>query len=127
MIESRDASICVQAWLNRAGQSLAEALLAKTRQLLAGCTCDSACHKCLKHYRNQYIHSALDRKSALDLLDWGETGSRAPALSGEQQKSLLRPLERLLPFSGWICRAARFGPKAGALGKTKGGGYCLCE
>lgn len=77
-----------------------QALLAKTRQLLAGCTCDSACHKCLKHYRNQYIHSVLDRRSALDLLDWGETGSRAAVLSGERQKSLLRPLEQILQLSG---------------------------
>ena len=77
-----------------------QALLAKTRQLLAGCTCGSACHKCLKHYRNQHIHSVLDRKSALDLLDWGETGTRAPALSGEGQKRLLRSLEQIFQRSG---------------------------
>lgn len=77
-----------------------QALLAKTRQLLAGCTCDSACHKCLKHYRNQYIHSVLDRKSALELLDWGGTGVRAAALSEGRQKSLLQSLEQILQLSG---------------------------
>ena len=81
-------------------ESSIQALLTKTRQLLSNCTCDSACHKCLKHYRNQYIHSALDRKSALELLDWGGTGVRAAALSEGQQKSLLQSLEQILQFSG---------------------------
>ena len=48
-------------------ESSIQKLLEKTRDLLNGCTCDSACHKCLKHYRNQYIHSGLDRKAALDI------------------------------------------------------------
>ena len=72
----------------------------KTRELLINCDCDSACHKCLKHYRNQYIHSTLDRKAALDLLDWGRTGQRASAISNPKQQYLLRSLEQILRLSG---------------------------
>ena len=75
-------------------------LLTKTRELLEGCTCDSACHRCLKHYRNQYIHSVLNRKAALDLLNWGETGARVSAVPYEKQQYLLKSLEQILRISG---------------------------
>ena len=75
-------------------------LLEKTRELLTSCDCDSACHKCLKHYRNQFIHSILDRKAALDLLDWGRTGQRAAAIPEMKQQYLLRSLEQILRLSG---------------------------
>ncbi len=75
-------------------------LLLRTRELLGNCTCDSACYKCLKHYRNQHIHSVLDRRDALDLLNWGQTGSRAPAIPFDRQQLLLRPLEQILQNSG---------------------------
>ena len=81
-------------------ESSIQKLLTKTRELLAGCSCDSACHKCLKHYRNQYIHSVLDRKAALDLLNWGETGIRASALPDKNQQYLLQSLEQILQISG---------------------------
>lgn len=80
-------------------ESSIQKLLGKTRDLLNGCTCDSACHKCLKHYRNQYIHSVLDRKAALDLLRWGEVGTRASAIPAKQQ-FLLQSLEQILQISG---------------------------
>lgn len=81
-------------------ESSIQKLLEKTRELLTGCTCDSACHKCLKHYRNQYIHGVLDRKAALHLLDWGETGTRAPAIPVRMQQYLLQSLEQILQISG---------------------------
>lgn len=46
-------------------------LLDKVESLLSSCTCNNACHNCLKHYRNQYIHGLLDRFAALELLGWG--------------------------------------------------------
>ena len=75
-------------------------LLAKTRDLLTNCQCDSACHNCLKHYRNQNIHGTLDRKAALDLLNWGEKGFCAPARSFQTQKTLFQSLEQILRLSG---------------------------
>lgn len=81
-------------------ESSIQQLLTKTRELLDGCTCDSACHRCLKHYRNQHIHNVLDRKAALDLLNWGETGTRASAISRENQQHLLKSLKQILQLSG---------------------------
>ena len=49
-----------------------QSLLQKTRELLSGCKCDTACYQCLKHYRNQYYHGFLDRWAALQLLNWAE-------------------------------------------------------
>lgn len=81
-------------------ESSIQKLLEKTKELLNKCTCDSACHKCLKHYRNQYIHSVLDRKAALDLLRWGESGTKASAIPAEKQRLLLQSLEQILDISG---------------------------
>jgi ATP-dependent helicase YprA (DUF1998 family) len=95
-------------------------LLEKTKKLLTDCDCDSACHKCLKHYRNQYIHSILDRRAALDLLNWGETGLRAQALSDAKQQYLLRSLEQILKLSGVTMRTEENAVSAeGRLGKKK--------
>lgn len=67
---------------------------------LASCDCGNACHKCLKHYRNQYVHGLLDRFAALELLDWGVNGELADSLTVEGQKALLLPLESILRVSG---------------------------
>ncbi len=75
-------------------------ILEETRELLSQCSCDSACHQCLKHYRNQFVHGHLDRKAALDLLDWGRTGKRATALSVTEQKNLVKPLLNILNSYG---------------------------
>ena len=81
-------------------ESSIQKLLEKTKELLSGCTCDSACHKCLKHYRNQYIHSVLDRNAALELLAWGVTGVRAPSIPAQKQQYLLQSLAQILELSG---------------------------
>ena len=77
-----------------------ETLLNRIRELLASCDCGNACHKCLKHYRNQYVHGLLDRFAALELLDWGVNGELADSLTVEGQKALLLPLESILRVSG---------------------------
>ena len=77
-----------------------ETLLNRIRELLASCDCGNACHKCLKHYRNQYVHGLLDRFAALELLDWGGNGELADSLTVEGQKALLLPLESILRVSG---------------------------
>ena len=76
------------------------ALLGKMKELLSGCDCDGACHKCLKHYRNQYIHGMLDRFAALELLEWGVKGTIVEALPAKTQQSYIRPLENILNESG---------------------------
>ena len=76
-------------------------LLKETETILKSCSCESACHSCLKHYRNQFVHGMLDRFAALDLLNWGVYGQLAPELSLEMQKDYLNPLCRILENSGY--------------------------
>ena len=70
-------------------------LLEKTKEIL-NCDCDSACHNCLRHYRNQNIHGLLDRHMAKELLEWGMNGKLADPLPMEQQKKLIMPLRTIL-------------------------------
>ncbi len=77
-----------------------DTLLQETHDLLRNCDCDSACHKCLKHYRNQFVHGMLDRYAAMDLLHWGIEGKRAAEIPLEEQKQLIVPLARILEQSG---------------------------
>ena len=75
-------------------------LLASVRSMLSGCDCGNACYKCLKHYRNQHVHGMLDRFSALQLLDWGQSGKLATPLSFEEQKTYITPIINVLKMSG---------------------------
>ena len=77
-----------------------ESLLSQTESLPAGCDCEGACYKCLKHYRNQYVHGILDRHAALDLLRWGKSGERAKELSFVTQEKLLKSLTLILKQMG---------------------------
>lgn len=84
-------------------------LLKKVEDLLSGCDCDSACDKCLKHYRNQHVHGMLDRFAALDLLRWGMYGTITQPLSFKKQTELMRPLENILRLSGYNLIKSRNG------------------
>lgn len=74
-------------------------LLIGVEDILISCDCENACHKCLKHYRNQYVHGLLDRFAALQLLKWGRDGVIAPPISISRQKEMLLPLSRILEES----------------------------
>ena len=71
-------------------------ILKKTRDLLDQCDCKSACHHCLKHYRNQQIHGMLDRRAALEFLDWGLTGAMAPPIPFSTQIEEFEALKGVL-------------------------------
>lgn len=75
-------------------------LLSDMKDLLSSCNCESACSKCLKHYRNQYVHGILDRFAALQLLNWGVYGIRASSIKPETQIHMLLPLANILKQSG---------------------------
>lgn len=75
-------------------------LLLEMKVLLSSCDCDSACSKCLKHYRNQYIHGMLDRFAAIQLLDWGMDGIKAPPIEFRKQVNMILPLVDILKQSG---------------------------
>lgn len=71
-------------------------LLHSIEYLLTNCDCSSACHKCLKHYRNQNVHGLLDRHAALQLLRWGINGELTDKLSVEEQKTEFSSIEPIL-------------------------------
>ena len=77
-----------------------ELLLEKVEEILKQCTCEGACYKCLKHYRNQYIHGQLDRFYALELLKWGKDGTIPSNLSMDEQKAYIDSLAHVLRWSG---------------------------
>lgn len=75
-------------------------LLSDMKELLISCDCRSACTKCLKHYRNQYVHGMLDRFAALQLLEWGVDGIKASPIKLETQINMIMPLANILKQSG---------------------------
>ena len=75
-------------------------LLDRIKVLLSNCDCFGACHKCLKHYRNQYVHGMLDRFAALQLLEWGLNGVIAKEIPIPIQKNYIFPIESILRESG---------------------------
>lgn len=75
-------------------------LLSNMKNMLGSCDCESACSKCLKHYRNQYVHGMLDRFAALQLLEWGLHGIKASPIKPETQINMIMPLANILKQSG---------------------------
>ena len=75
-------------------------LLTDMKELLSSCDCGSACSKCLKHYRNQYVHGMLDRFAAIQLLEWGVNGIKAHPIQPDKQNSMIRVLSNILKESG---------------------------
>lgn len=76
-------------------------ILNKIELYLNKCDCESACFKCLKHYRNQYVHSHLDRFAALDFLYWGRDGKITEKLDLKDQVELIKTLENILNISDY--------------------------
>ena len=76
-------------------ESMVDRLFAETKALLEDCTCDSACHNCLKHYHNQYEQFLLDRSSGLDMLQWAMTGEVAGDKSIAEQLTALNRVSTL--------------------------------
>ena len=74
-------------------------LLSGVEDLLKSCDCESACHKCLKHYRNQYVHGLLDRFAAIQLLLWGRDGAIAQSIPFSRQQEYIAPLIPILQES----------------------------
>ena len=72
-----------------------EGILSRTRDILQGCDCDSACIECLVHYQNKMVHKHLDRHCACELLDYAQHGLvRAATRKGSAE--LFAPLKEAL-------------------------------
>lgn len=79
-------------------------ILDETRKILKGCSCDSACHLCLKNYSNQIIHESLNRNYALELLSWGIEGYVVPSLSTDEQYQIFQKIVPILEDDGYEIR-----------------------
>ncbi|MCC6553790.1 MAG: DUF1998 domain-containing protein, partial [Polyangiaceae bacterium] len=77
-----------------------DAVLEEARRLLGGCDCEASCHRCLRHYDNQLVHGALDRKLGLSLLEYVIDGG-LPVVTGEEALAAIRPLTELLALRGF--------------------------
>ena len=79
---------------------MTEELLNKAKEILLGCSCEHACQRCLKHYRNQFIQARLDRFAALELLEYGKTKRMPAIIEGAEAYELISPMKRLLNYEG---------------------------
>jgi ATP-dependent helicase YprA (DUF1998 family) len=71
-----------------------EEILRLAKELLQDCpeNCETACYRCLLDYNNQRVHGLLDRRLAIDILEYVINGTR-PSLSNETEKALLERLQ----------------------------------
>lgn len=71
-------------------------LFDETKKLLTGCSCETACHDCLKHYWNQKEQVYLNRREAFELLMWAMSGEMPKLYSADTQKAILNPVFDIL-------------------------------
>lgn len=68
-------------------------VLQEARKILGACSCDTACHNCLRAYQNRHLHDILNRHQGLALLEYATTG-RAPELEEQKVNAMVDQLER---------------------------------
>lgn len=76
-------------------------ILNRAEDILSECNCETACYKCLKHYRNQNVHAYLDRHEAMELLRWAKYGDTPKGIAIDKQMKLLKPLKNILQDAGY--------------------------
>ncbi len=88
-----------------------EQVLDATHRVLRDCPgrCERSCTKCLRHYGNRFLHSRLDRRLALDLLDFFRLGTHPRVATPARQAHTLRPLARFLELEGWTTTTNELG------------------
>ncbi|WP_066400356.1 DEAD/DEAH box helicase [Neobacillus mesonae] len=91
-------------YAEQAGASL-KPVLDRTFRILSDCpaNCDRSCTECLRHYKNQYFHSQLDRRLGVEMLGYILNG-KVPIFEPILEQALkLKPLIRLLQLEGYEC------------------------
>lgn len=77
-------------------ESEIENLFMQMKDRMTSCDCETACDKCLKHYRNQFIHGKLDRFYGLDLLEWGISGKISKDIPLNIQRKHIESIKNIL-------------------------------
>ncbi|MET8429730.1 DEAD/DEAH box helicase [Nocardia sp. NPDC004860] len=80
-----------------------DAVIRQVRSVLADCPagCTRSCTRCLRHYRNRFMHGRLDRHLALSLFDYSIDGAIPALPEMKRQEKLLDPLKRYFQLEGW--------------------------
>lgn len=102
-----------------AGQRFDE-VFRQAQQLLERCPnseCRTSCTQCLRSYGNRWVHNRLDRRLALDLARYIQTGVSPSLYSAVDQQRELQPLKEMLELEGWSVRCGTMS----ALEATHGG------
>jgi hypothetical protein len=76
-------------------------ILDSTRDRLARCSCESSCTECLRTYGNRLYHQSLDRRLALDLIEYCATGAAPRLLAPDEQRRYAAPLRDMLEMRGY--------------------------
>lgn len=74
-------------------------VLDETFRIVTGCTCESSCYKCIRHYGNGFLHASLDRRLAGALLGHLRTGE-SPTLCEAEVESAKHMLQDILRLKG---------------------------
>jgi len=71
-----------------------EEIMRLAKELLQDCpeNCETACYRCLLDYNNQRFHGLLDRRLAIDILEYVIDGTQ-PSLSEKTERALLERLQ----------------------------------
>lgn len=77
--------------------------------ILNSCKCKTACQNCLRHFRNQHVDSLLDRKSALELLNWSKYSVLPDEISIDAAWDLLSPIKDILNSKNIILKKTNNG------------------
>jgi ATP-dependent helicase YprA (DUF1998 family) len=95
---------------------LAQKVFAASLAILEGCSCDSSCQNCLRHYGNRFYHSSLDRFLGISIAKYIQDGVLETSLDSEAEITALRPLGSLLTLAGWTVSE----PQGGGLAVSGG-------
>lgn len=76
----------------------------ETIRRLNECTCTQSCTKCLRTYGNRMYHASLDRRLALDLAAYIQSGEVPRLYTPTQQREILIPVTSMLELDGWVVR-----------------------
>jgi ATP-dependent helicase YprA (DUF1998 family)/Zn finger protein HypA/HybF involved in hydrogenase expression len=86
-------------------------LFTATKELLKNCTCERACHDCLKNFWNQRQQDLLNRHEANELLIWITEGKMPQIYSIEKQEELFLSIKNVMFMYDSCSRVEKRGDK----------------
>ncbi|MGB5824479.1 MAG: DEAD/DEAH box helicase [Proteocatella sp.] len=75
---------------------LIETVMNEAEERLASCGCETSCPSCLQHFWNQTVRESLDRRAALQLLNWVRKGRLDIKISQEEELGYINVLKKIV-------------------------------